>query len=160
MTSDPLNPTVEEYDDFKDIPDTQTFLNWGRDLFILDTGVTDVTGRTQVEQDMIKRAIMHMAWYLEEDHAAREDYFSGFNIERIGSYYYSKAGLNARTKGLEVVEIPAYDYAVEYFRRHSGDTVYSDLWATTSSEHVFAVGSGEIGGYNEPWWPAQVGLAL
>ena len=160
MTSDPLNPTVEEYDDFKDIPDTQTFLNWARDLFTLDTGIADTGGLTPAEKDMVKRAVMHMAWYLEEDHASRADYFSGFNIERIGSYYYSKAGLNARTKGLEVVSIPAYDYAVEYFLRHAGTTAYSDLWATTSSEHVFTTGSGEIGGYNLPQSWDQIGMSL
>lgn len=137
MTSDPMNPTVSDYDDFKDVPDTQMFLLWARDLFVIDTGIDDVTNFTLAEQDLVRRAIMHMAWYLEEDHASREDYFSQFNTERIGSYYYSKAGLNARTKGMDVVTIPAYDYAVEYFLRHLSGSSYSSLWSSTSAEAVF-----------------------
>ena len=136
MTGDPLNPTVEEYDDFKDVPDSQMFLLWARDIFVIDTGISDVTNLTLVEQDMVKRAVMHMAWYLEEDHASREDYFSGFNTERIGSYYYSKATRTSRTQTAEVVPIPAYDYAVEYFLRHGGDD-YVNLWASTTAENVF-----------------------
>lgn len=136
MTSDPLNPTVTEYENFKDAPDPQMFLTWARDLFVLDTGITDTTSLTQAEKDMVQRAIMHMAWYLEEDHASREDYFSQFNTERIGSYYYSKASKIARTTDPDGVPIPAYDFAVDYF---VGQTdAHTELWATTTSEKVFA----------------------
>ncbi len=143
MTSDPLNPTVEEFDDFKDIPDESVFLEWARDLFILDTGIEDVTEYSDREKEMIRRAILHMAWYLQEDHASREDYFSQFNTERIGSYYYSKAGHGARTSSGSEVTIPAYDMAVMYFLRHSGNDDYSQIWSTTTSEWVFSDGYHE-----------------
>lgn len=147
---DPLNPTVAEFDDFKDVPDTQDFLNWARDLFILDTGISDVSGLTVLEQGLVRRAILHMAWYIEEDHASREAYFSQFNSERIGSYYYSKLGTASRSKGVDPISVPAYDYAVDYFNRHSGDTTYADLWATTTSEDVFPAGFNEFG-YGTPY---------
>lgn len=108
----PILITTTEFDAFLDGPSSDEFLQWASDLFTLATGITD-TPTDPVEARILKRAILQMAWYLQEDHLNRAEYMSGFSGETIGGYSYNK--MQKTIEGGDSTNVPAFDFAIDYF---------------------------------------------
>lgn len=125
--------------EFVDNPSTEYLLEWAIDLFYIATGIETMPLDPR-ESRIITRAIYQMAWYLKEDHANREAHMSGFSSERIGSYSYSVAQKSVLEGNS--MNIPAWDFAIEYFGNKGRDT------SLTVSENVFHNGYHP----NKPMW--------
>ena len=123
---------VHEFEDFISNPTSTQLLEWATDLFILATGIT-TTPTDPMDKRILQRAIYQMAWYLRSDHENREAYMTDFSSETIGNYSYNKMQQSITETGRS--QIPAFDFAVDYFLDKLGKGTMSH-----TSEHVFSQG--------------------
>lgn len=110
-------PTVTELENFKqeDIPDeevagAQMHLQAATDLMELATGLSVDFPDGSLEQRVMTRGILDLAWYIGTSMEDRDAQFSPFASERIGSYSYSKAQTSIALYGK--TGVPFFDLAV------------------------------------------------
>lgn len=120
------------------------YIQQAADMLQVATGLSDEPG-DDLSKRIKNRAILDMAFYLLVRAPDREEYFSPFTSERMGSYSYNKpseAFLYGRTTGsmssvlLGQTGVPAYDFAVAYFN----DFLMLDTDVDYDTEAVFEKG--------------------
>jgi hypothetical protein len=102
------------------------------DLFVMATGLVETT--TDLEARIVRAAILDMAWAITARHEDREEEFSRFTGERLGSYSYNKAA--SYVKDGVSTGVTNFDLAVEYFKSLAAESVLFN----TDTEWVFAKG--------------------
>jgi hypothetical protein len=102
------------------------------DLFVIATGLKATT--TEIEERLVRGAILEMAWAIGTRHEDLDAEFSPFSGEHIGSYSYSKAQKSVISG--ESTGVPSFDAAVAYFLAMA----FNGGVSSTSSEWVFAKG--------------------
>lgn len=122
------------------------FLQLATDLLVLATGITEAPDPNTPVGRIVRSGICDMAWYIGTSLESRDEQFSPFSSERIGSYSYSKMATSVGTK--TETGVPFFDLAVKYLAGLSGSTTATFV----SSEFVFSTPYQEL----DPWRPSSV----
>lgn len=138
-------PTLEEFARFKgyatvdefDAPaaTVEDFLLAAADVLVLSTGLNYVPEPDTSLGRMVKRGIMDLAWWIGTNTDSKDEIYSPFSSERIGSYSYQKA-TQAATKG-DDTGVYFFDLALKYLLESLSER--NGLGAITyGSEDIFA----------------------
>lgn len=94
-------------------------LQQATDLMAMNVGFTEDPVDDEIGLRFLKNGILDMAWKLLVALDNREELYTPYTSERIGSYSYSKM-VQAATRG-EETGVPFFDTAVQYFANGSVD---------------------------------------
>lgn len=140
---DLLTPSIEEFAGWRGFEDIEEFdaptanvethLRLAASLFYLATQISNVPAPETALGAVIRAGIFDMAWFIGTSQETREEQFSPFSSERIGSYNYSKAYRAASNQ--EETGVPFFDLAVTHFTQSSTEVAESFALA---AEHVFS----------------------
>lgn len=123
--------SVEDFD--APIASVNFWLQAANDLLQLATGITKAPDPNTPLGRIAKFGIMDMAWFVGTSMEDRDEFFSPFSSERIGSYSYSKASANVRAS-LDT-GVPFFDQAVKWLSGAVDADQHIGLAVT--SENVF-----------------------
>lgn len=117
-----------------EVPTTQVqrFLQLATDLLVLSAGMTTAPEPDTPLGRVVRAGILDMAWYIGVSLGDREESFSAFSNERIGSYNYSKVAKAAQDG--QATGVPFFDTALKWLL---GSEFAGDATVLMSTERVF-----------------------
>lgn len=140
-----LTPTPEELADFKMLDSVDDLgapeqavaahLRMATAMFILASGIETAPDWNSPIGTLIKSGILDMTWYIGTSMESRDESFSPFSSERIGSYSYSIASKKAISG--EDTGVPFFDMALQWFKGQISESEADQIFGL-SSEHVFS----------------------
>lgn len=102
-------------------------LRLATDLMILATNCENQPATDTVLGRVTEEGLLAMAHYLVVREEDREELYSPYNSERIGSYSYSKQQVAAAAKSGEDTGVSFFDIAMEELRQRCNDGAGSEV---------------------------------